>query len=139
MQIKIPLKQWTFSRKIPKHYFLRFLILRDFFRSFITLYKMRYYFCELFYHLSVKNLQEKSSLPSYATSTRTNSLLAKVLTIASSFFVPFVAELQWFIENFAPNRESLNWTSGSVFWIKNRVSLCFYRTQVLTIEKFIKR
>ena len=73
------------------------------------------------------------------TSTNTNSLLAKVLTIASSFFVPFVAVSQGFTEISAVNRESLNWTSGSVFWIKNRVSLCFYRTQVLTIEKFIKR
>mgnify|MGYP003430245505 CR=1 FL=1 len=38
--------------------------------------------------------------------TRTNSLLAKVLTIASSFFVPFVPELQGFTENYALNRES---------------------------------
>ena len=50
-----------------------------------------------------------------ATSTRTNSLLAKVLTIASSFFVPFVAVSQGFTEISAANRESLNWTSGSVF------------------------
>ena len=42
------------------------LILRDVFRSSVTLYKIRYYLCELFYHLSVKNLQEKSSLPSLA-------------------------------------------------------------------------
>ena len=49
------------------------------------------------------------------TSTRTNSLLAKVLTIASSFFVPFVAVSQGFTEISAANRESLNWTSGSVF------------------------
>ena len=37
------------------------------------------------------------------------------LTIASSFFVPFVAVSQGFTEISAANRESLNWTSGSVF------------------------
>ena len=56
------------------------LILRDFFRSFVTLYKMAYCFCELFYHLSVKNLQEQSSLPSYATST-----ISKKYGIRNSF------------------------------------------------------
>ena len=86
---------------------------------------MAYCFCELFYHLSVKNLQEQSSQSGCHTTTRTNSLLAKVLTIASSFFVPFVADLQGFTEISAANRESLNWTSGSVFWIKKRVSLLF--------------
>ena len=35
-----------------------------------------------------------------------------------SFFVPFVAVSQGFTEISAANRESLNWTSGSVFWIK---------------------
>ena len=49
------------------------------------------------------------------STTRTNSLLAKVLTIASSFLVPFVAVSQGFTEISAANRESLNWTSGSVF------------------------
>jgi len=42
-------------------------------------------------------------------------MLAKVLTFASSFFVPFVAVSQGFTEIAAANRESLNWTSGSVF------------------------
>ena len=44
---------------------------------------MRYYFCELFYHLSVKNLQEKSSLPSYVTSTR----LPKAVRKTDGFFL----------------------------------------------------
>ena len=65
--------------------------------------------------------------------------LQKCWRLQAVFFVPFVAVSQGFTEISAANRESLNWTSGSVFWIKNRVSLCFYRTQVLTIEKFIKR
>jgi hypothetical protein len=56
-----------------------------------------------------------SVLGTLIASTRTNSLLAKVLTIASSFFVPFVAVSQGFTEISAANRESLNWTSGSVF------------------------
>ena len=42
-------------------------------------------------------------------------LLAKVLPIASSFFVPFVPELQGFIENYALNRESQKWTYSRVF------------------------
>ena len=37
------------------------------------------------------------------------------LTIASSFFVPFVAVSQGFTEISAANRESLYWISGSVF------------------------
>ena len=44
------------------------------------------------------------------TSTNTNSLLAKVLTIASSFFVPFVAVSQGVTEIFIQTRESLKWT-----------------------------
>jgi hypothetical protein len=56
-----------------------------------------------------------SVLGTLIASTRTNSLLTKVLMIASSFFVHFVADLQGFTENSASNRESLNWTSGSVF------------------------
>ena len=71
-------------------------------------------------------------------STRTNSLLAKVLTVASSFFVPFVPVLQGFTEVFSPNRESLKLTWQRVFWIKSLLFLCFYRTWVLTIFKSIK-
>ena len=76
---------------------------------------MSYRTDELFYRLSVRNHQEKSLQPSDTSSTRTNSLLAKVLTIASSFFVPFVAVSQVFTENFALNRESPKWTSLRVF------------------------
>ena len=49
------------------------------------------------------------------TSTTTNSLLAKVLTLASSFFVPFVAESQGFTEICPLNRESQKWTYLRVF------------------------
>ena len=68
--------------------FLYFLILWDFFRSSITLYKMRYCLCELFYHLSVKNCQENSSLPSYVTSTIKNS------AAQSSGFYFFMVEMK---------------------------------------------
>ena len=94
------------------------LILRDFFRSSVTLYKMWDCFCKLFYHLSVKIRQEQSSQSDCLTSTKTNYLLAKVLTIASSFFVPFVAVSQGFTEISAANRESQKWTYSRVFWIK---------------------
>ena len=57
--------------------------------------------------------QDAGSIP--ATSTNAHSLLAEVLTLASSFFVPFVVVSQGFTEISAANRESLNWTSGSVF------------------------
>lgn len=64
----------------------------------------------------MRDFEVQSKCPNTAaTSTRTNSLLAKVLTIASSFFVPFVAVSQGFTEISAADRESLNWTSGSVF------------------------
>ena len=89
-------------------------------------------------HVDIVMMSSQDGSSNLPDSTRTNSLLAKVLTIASSFFVPFVAVSQGFTEISAANRESLNWTSGSVFWIKNRVSLCFYRTQVLTIKKIHK-
>ena len=54
------------------------------------------------------------------------------------FFVPFVAVLQWFAENSAPNRESQKWNYSRVFWIKSLVFLCFYHTWLLTISKYIK-
>ena len=95
----------TFSRESPKHYFLRFLILRDFFRSFITLYKMRYYFCELFYHLSVKNLQEQSSLPSYVTST----ICKKYGIRKSKPGSVFLCHLRPHNQRFAQNRERQVW------------------------------
>ncbi len=50
-----------------------------------------------------------------ATSTNTNSLLVKVLILASSFFVSFVAELQGFTEISITNGESQKRTSNSVF------------------------
>ena len=66
-------------------------------------------YVDIFFTLS----RHRGSTP--LTSTNTNSLLAKVLTLASSFFVSFVAELQGFTENSATNRESQKWTSGGVF------------------------
>ena len=66
-------------------------------------------YVEIFLKLS----RHRGSTP--LTSTNTISLLAKVLTLASSFFVPFVPVSQGFTEISAENRESLNWTSGSVF------------------------
>ena len=57
------------DKKSPLHYILTIFDFWDFFRNSNTLYQIGDYFCEIFYHLSVKNLQEQSSLPSCTTST----------------------------------------------------------------------
>ena len=49
--------------------FKQFWLSQDFFRSSVTLCKIWYCFCELFYSLSVKNHREKRLLKSCAVST----------------------------------------------------------------------
>ena len=104
---ELPIVNWrTFYWESPLHYFLMILILRDFFRSFVTLYKMWDCFCKLFYHLSVKIHQEQSSLTSYATST---------MTFLPLIWVAFLLPLRRFVTEVHhdfPLEISGNWMTG---------------------------